>query len=134
MKKTIFGLSIAGFLFAGCMSGIKLFTQTCAFKETCPLFFGIPACYFGLVIFAGLLFFSGMLVFSKMEEKQAIFRIFDLSLAGIIFAGFFSLRELPLLLSNGFGAYALGLPTCTLGLISFVLIFILSAYQRFGKK
>jgi disulfide bond formation protein DsbB len=134
MKKTILGLSIAGFLFASYMSGIKFFTQTCAFSEPCPLFLGYPACYFGLAMFALLVLLSAMLFFSKLEEKKALLSILTISLAGILFAGYFSIKELPLLFSEGFGAYALGLPTCTLGLIFYILIFILSVNQSFRKK
>lgn len=134
MKKTILGLSIAGFLFASYMSGVKFFTQTCAFSEPCPLFLGYPACYFGLVMFALLVLFSAMLFFSKLKEREALASTLIISLAGILFAGYFSVQELPLLFSEGFGTYALGLPTCTLGLIFYVLIFILSVNQRFLKK
>lgn len=134
MKKTILGLSIAGFLFASYMSGIKFFTQTCAFSEPCPLFLGYPACYFGLAMFALLVLLSAMLFFSKLEEKKALLSVLTISLAGILFAGYFSIKELPLLFSEGFGVYALGLPTCTLGLIFYILIFILSVNQSFRKK
>lgn len=125
MQKTIFGLSVAGLLFAGYMSGVKFFTQTCAFSEPCPLFLSLPACYFGLAMFALLTIFSGLLFLAKMEKAKTLSAILITALAGILFAGYFSLSELPVLFSQGFGAYALGLPTCTLGLVFYVLIFIL---------
>ncbi len=133
MRKIIFGLSMAGLLFAGYMSGVKFFTQTCAFSEPCPLFLGYPACYFGLAMFAVLAIFSGRLLFSKTTQARALPAILAFSLAGILFAGYFSVRELPLLFSQDFGTYVLGLPTCTLGLIFYVLIFIAASRQRFDK-
>jgi hypothetical protein len=68
----------------------------------------------------------------KASEKSASKRIMQISFVGILFAGYFTIRELPLLFSEGFGAYALALPTCALGLIFYIAIFILA--WRISKK
>lgn len=124
--------SIAGVLFSGYMSGVKFFSTTCAFGETCPLFWGMPACYFGFAMFCLLLIFSLLLFFDKWDVKSLAEALFGASLAGTIFAGYFSIGEIPLFLQNGPSAYFFGLPTCVMGSIFFVAIFI--AAIIFKKK
>ncbi len=63
-----------------------------------------------------------------MKKDIKIVWLFILSLAGLCFAGYFTLGELPVLFRDGFSAYALALPTCALGLIFYILIFILSIF------
>lgn len=119
-------LSIAGVLFSGYLSGTKLFTGTCAFNESCPYFLGYPACYFGFVMFLTLLIFSSLLVAGKIENKKGLKGMGWVSFLGVLFAGYFTLEELPILLSQGLNAYMLGLPTCAMGLLFFIIICILS--------
>jgi uncharacterized membrane protein len=119
--------STCGFLFSGYMSGVKFFSEVCAFGETCPLFLGRPACYFGFAMFSLLFIFSLLLFFNKWKIKNLSKSLLVVSLAGVVFAGYFSAGELPLFLQNGFGAYFFGLPTCVLGGIFFAAIFIASA-------
>lgn len=125
MKKAILTLSVAGLLFAGYLSGVKFFSGSCALGEGCPFFLGYPACYFGFAMYLLLTLFSLILVFGK-ESSIAIRPIKLVSLLGILFAGYFTLGELPRLFEQGLSAYVLGLPTCALGLIFYVAIFILS--------
>ena len=124
--------SIAGVLFSGYMSGVKFFSATCAFGETCPLFWGMPVCYFGFAMFSLLFIFSILLALGKWNVEYLAKVLFGVSLAGIIFAGYFSIGEIPLLWQSGFGAYFFGLPTCVMGCIFFVIIFIASVI--FKKK
>ena len=133
MKKTLFLLSIGGLLFSGYMSSVKFFTQACAFNEPCPLFLGLPACYFGFALFVVLGIVSGLVFFEHMEQIQGLRIIASASSLGILFSGSFSVRELPVLFSQGFGAYALGLPTCTLGLLFYLIILIVSMKGIFRK-
>lgn len=77
---------------------------------------------------------AGLLVWGRMKENHALNAILATSLLGILFAGYFSWAELPLLLKNGFSAYWFGLPTCLLGLIFYLAIFVLSYLARFGKN
>ncbi len=125
MKKSILILSLVGLLFAGYLSGVKFFSGTCALGEGCPFFLGYPACYFGFAMYLLLTLFSLILVFGK-DGSIAIRPIKLVSLLGILFAGYFTLGELPRLFEQGLSAYVLGLPTCALGLIFYITIFILS--------
>ncbi len=115
-----------GVLFSGYMSSLKWFSNTCAFGETCPYFLGFPACYVGFILFFTLFIFSIIFLFGKWNNKSIASSLFLLSLLGVLFAGYFSIGELPLLLQQGFSAYLLGLPTCVLGAIFFIIIFIAS--------
>lgn len=125
MKKSILTLSVAGLLFAGYLSGVKFFSGSCALGEGCPFFLGYPACYFGFAMYLLLTIFSIILVFGK-DGSIAIRPIKLVSLLGILFAGYFTLGELPRLFEQGLGAYVLGLPTCALGLIFYVAIFTIA--------
>lgn len=118
--------SIAGVLFSGYMSEMKFFSTVCAFGETCPIFLGMPACYFGFIMFCSLLFFSTLLWFDKWDTKSLSKSLFIASLVGVIFAGYFSIGEMPLFFKNGPSAYFFGLPTCAIGCVFFVIIFIAS--------
>ena len=120
-------LSVAGLGFAGYLSGVKLFTHTCAFNESCPYFLGYPACYYGFTMYLLLTVFSCLLLFSRIEKRKNILGIRVVSLLGILFAGYFTLKEIPVLFNEGIGAYVLGLPTCALGLVFYVLIFVISS-------
>src|SRR3989338_6289056 len=122
---TLFVLSIAGLLFSGYLSGVKFFSSTCAFNEPCPYFLGYPACYFGFAMFLLITIFSSLLLFSKIEKKKNLVGICTMSLLGMLFAGYFTLPEIPILAREGFGAYMLGLPTCSMGFIFYTLIFVL---------
>ena len=129
MKKlttTLFILSIMGSLFSGYLSGVKFFTHTCAFKESCPYFLGYPACYFGFAMFFTLLVFSSLLFFNKIQKGTGTKVTIFVSALGILFAGYFTFRELPILFKSGLSAYILGLPTCAMGFVFFILVFIFS--------
>lgn len=115
----VMGLSTAGFLFASYASGIKFFTETCAFNEPCPYVFGIPACYIGFVLFT-ILFLSSIM---HLRAGNKLTTVRTTALVGMLFAGYFSMTELPDLLARGVSDYTLGLPTCMLGFIFYVLIF-----------
>ncbi len=123
---TLFIFSVAGVLFSGYLSGVKFFAKTCAFGESCPYFLGYPACYFGFAMFLAITLFSSLLLYSKIEEKKGLMGIGSVSLLGIIFAGHFTILELPILFAKGLGAYLLGLPTCALGLIFYIAIFVIT--------
>jgi len=115
MKKTLFGVGIAGVLFSGYLSAVKLFSNTCAFNESCPFFLGYPACYYGFVLFALIALLAGFLYFGKGHVKTLLNRLALVSLVGIVFSGYFVIQEIPNYLS-----------TCSLGLLFYILVFILS--------
>lgn len=124
-KKITLILSLAGLLFSGYLSAVKLFTQTCALSEPCPYFLGYPACWYGFAMFLTL-FIASLFGFFRQDKLKSVARTHAfVSGLGILFAGYFTVPEVGRLLSGG-GAYSLGLPTCAYGLIFYVIIFILS--------
>lgn len=125
-ERIVLVLSVLGLLFSGYLSGVKFFTETCAFNESCPNFLGYPACYFGFfmyLIIAGSAFLRAL---KRVDSTKANSIILWTSLIGILFAGYFTLGELPVLFRDGLTAYVLGLPTCALGLIFYVVIAVYS--------
>lgn len=133
-KRSFLVLSVAGVLFSGYMSGVKLFSKTCAFGESCPLFLGMPACYFGFVLFLSLFIISLLFILNKRSEKDIAKKFFAVSFLGVVYSLNFAIPELPLLFKNGLRDYSLGLPTCVLGSIFFVLIFVLSIVFYLRQK
>jgi len=119
--KIIFIFSLIGFLFSGYLTFIKLFTGSCPLTEGCPIFLGYPACYYGFVLFLILLILSIML----MKNEKSVKKIYYVSLIGILFALYSSVKELlyPSCL-NGICNYSLLLPTCVYGFFMYLIIFI----------
>ena len=122
MHKSLFWLSLAGFLFSGYMSGTKFFSGNCAFNEQCPLFLGYPSCYFGFLLFTVLFITALLLHLKRLAHRTALYTILITAFLGVLFAGWFTLGELPLLFENGLRAYFFGLPTCALGLLFYVAV------------
>ncbi|MFA6446524.1 MAG: hypothetical protein WCW14_04745 [Candidatus Paceibacterota bacterium] len=127
-SRTLLILSIAGLLFSGYLSGIKLFTSTCAFNEPCPYFLGYPACWYGFAMYLIMFIASVILLRNKMNSKGVLKIITVVSVLGIIFAGYFTIPEVTLLINGAKSNYGLGLPTCAYGLIFFIAIFIVSIF------
>ncbi len=124
--KWAFGLTLAGSLFAGYMSAVKLFSETCAFNETCPYFFGYPACWIGFGMFF-IMFLTTIFGLAKKLSDCTVKKILSfISLLGIIFAGRFVVDEFNLWLEQGSLNYSLILPTCAYGLIFYIIIFVIS--------
>ena len=115
MRKTLFGIGIVGVLFSGYLSAVKLFSNTCAFNESCPFFLGQPACYYGFVMFALIAILAGFLYFGKGRAKTMLNGLTLVSLVGIVFSGYFVIQEIP----NYFS-------TCSLGLLFYILVLVLS--------
>ena len=127
--KAMFFLGLAGLLFSGYLSAIKLFTSTCAFNEPCPYFLGYPACFFGFGMFL-VIFSSAVLGLLKIiPEKDMSKIITTVSALGILFAGYFTIPEIGKLISGARSGYSLGLPTCAYGLIFYIIIFSYSAWK-----
>jgi uncharacterized membrane protein len=134
MYKTLFALATGGFLFSGYMSGVKFFSGNCAFNEGCPYFLGYPACYYGFVMFTVIFIVAGLLLFRKMDAGKALTSLTAVGVLGILFAGKYTIDELPLLFDQGLGAYLLGLPTCAYGLVFYVAITVLALKARRANK
>lgn len=119
-------LSFAGLAFSGYLSGVKFFSGVCAFNEGCPFFLGYPACYFGFAMFLAMTLLTVSFAMGKLAEQKELLGVLLVSLLGILFAGYFTFRELPKLWNEGLGAYMLVLPTCALGLIFYVVMFTIA--------
>lgn len=117
---------VGGLLFAGYLAGTKFFTATCAFGEVCPYFLGFPACYYGFLMYLVITIAATLRYFGKVATEKANEIILMISGIGVLFAGYYTLLELPLLFNDGVTAYMLVLPTCALGLIFYTIIFLLS--------
>ncbi len=132
--KTALLLSFGGTLFAGYLSGIKFFTSTCAFNESCPYFIGYPACYFGLLMFLIMFVMSARAWLNANHSLGAIKANSVVSFLGILFAGTYTVQEISRWITNGDPGYALSLPTCAYGLVFYVIIFVLSvmAWKKSG--
>jgi uncharacterized membrane protein len=81
---------------------------------------------FGFGLFFTLLVVSSLLFAQKIENKNGLISMSFVSFLGVLFAGYFTLKEIPILLRDGLSAYLFGLPTCALGLVFFIVIFITS--------
>jgi len=131
MKKTLFVLALFGLAFSGYLGGTKLFLGTCAFNESCPYFLGYPACFFGFVMYLVITIAASVLLFGSKEKSDGSLAVlYWTSFLGMIFSGYFTLGELPLLFSQGLKAYVLGLPTCALGFFMYLAIFVLSITSK----
>jgi hypothetical protein len=119
-------LGVFGLLFAGYLSGIKFFTDTCAFGESCPIFLGLPACYYGFFMYLGITAYALFRKFGIVASQICNEIIVTISGVGILFSGYFTLTELPILFRDGLTAYMLGLPSCALGLICYAAIFYIA--------
>lgn len=124
--KAAFYLTLAGSLFAGYMSGVKIFSHTCPFNETCPYFLSYPACWFGLAMFFTMFIISILGLLKKITCCHVKKTLSFISLLGILFAGRYVVDEIMLYLNQGVSHYTLILPTCTYGLIFYIIIFTIS--------
>lgn len=118
-----FWLALAGTVFAGYLSAHRLITKECAFNESCPYIFGIPACEIGFCLF--LVMFAANLVarLGYLSSVTALDTIFYISLIGVLYAGTLSAKEL---IAEERTKSALILPTCAYGLMVFIALFGLS--------
>jgi len=128
-------LTLAGVLFSGYLSGVKLFSGTCAFNESCPTFLGYPACYFGFIMFSTMFIGTVTALIKKVQEKWPMKLNLGISLLGIIFAGSFAVQEIAVWFQPGqFRLYGLGLSTCVYGLVFYVIIFVFTLAALLKKE
>lgn len=124
----IFWLSLAGVLFAGYLSAVRLITKECALNRPCPYFLGLPACWYGFGMFL-VLFGASVLVPAGYLAAPAAMTVFLwTSSLGILFAGYFTLKEVFLWLRSKGTGKKLVLPSCAYGFFIFAIIFFLSFY------
>ena len=120
----LLALSLAGTAFSGYLSATKLFTTSCAFNEPCPYFIGYPACYFGFGLFLVLSICSISLFIKKRSLKGTLLFCTIMALLGVLFAGYFTVGELP------------KLGTCVMGFVFFVILFAmyLRTYKQYSYE
>lgn len=125
-RVALFALALAGVLFSGYLSAEKLFVKRCAFGETCPLFLGYPACFFGFGLFF-IMFAANLWALLNPGSVRKVRKAnLWVSLIGILFAGQFVIPEIANWIQNGNPHYALFFPTCAYGLVFYAIIFVLS--------
>ena len=116
-------LTLMGVLFAGYMTFFHIFTNRCAFGETCPLFLGKPACWYGLGMFSLMFIIALLAILNMLDPMLAKRIILAISLVGIVFASSFAFPEIKLLMSGQHHRHPLLLPTCTWGLVFYIWFF-----------
>ena len=126
LEYTILVLGIAGLLFSGYLSATKLFSGTCAFNESCPYFFGFPACYIGFFIFLLVTVVGGLHVSKIMNGALANRIVLLLASVGTLYAGYFTLGEIPALFSGQVSQFVFGIPTCAWGFLVYVALVVVS--------
>lgn len=124
--KAIFVFVCGGLIFSGYLSGVKFFTDTCAFNESCPYFLGYPACWYGFGMYFAMFVTATLFFLNKITFDKALNVVTLISFVGIVFAGNFAVREFMLSQFTG----VLGLSTCVYGLIFYIAIFVLSLLKR----
>lgn len=120
-------LIASGLAFSGYLSGTKFFTATCAFNEGCPYFLDYPACYFGFGMFIIMAILTIQYKFGGIMRNMLLGMLLAISGLGMLFAGYFTMDEIPAIFTEGVGAFMLGLPTCAYGLIVYIAIATISA-------
>ena len=133
-KETILVVSLAGVLFSGYLSIVKLLTKTCALNEPCPYLLGYPACWYGFMMFLIIFVTTIFLFFAKKAETISPRINFYVSLLGVVFAMRFTLPEIGNILDGVATSYKLGIPTCAYGLIFFVIVFVCTLMFGFKQR
>lgn len=130
-KKNFLGyiliISIVGVLFAGYLTYRTFFSGTCPLRESCPYYFNLPACVYGLIIYSIILLLTLIVFINKKLQRKLITGIFYVSIFGILFSAFSSVYEIFYLkCAIPPCKYSLLLPTCVYGLVMYTAIFLLS--------
>ncbi len=125
----IFWLTLAGTLFAGYLSMVRLITQECALNRPCPYFLGVPACWFGFAMFLAMFTAALLTHIGYGTVAGATMTFLWISLLGTLFSGVLTLKEVFAWAASTETGKKLVLSSCAYGLVFFVIIFILSLYQ-----
>ena len=123
-------LAVAGVLFSGYLSAVKLFSQTCAIDRGCSYFLGYPTCYYGFGFFVLILLSALAVRFchwggQRMYTARLHF-LRTVTALGILFSLYFSAIEIYAMVVGRFVYGAFILPTCFYGLLVYLAVFYLS--------
>jgi hypothetical protein len=78
---------------------------------------------------------ASLIGYFRNPTKKLVETIFSVSLAGIVFAGYFVFQEMTAAISTkSFVFYTLGLPSCFYGFIFYIVIFVISYRQLSRQK
>ena len=113
-----------GLVFSGYLTLVKLVSGTCAFNETCPPVFELPVCWYGFAFYVALLVLAIRTLLGRIDLAKGLLYISAVSFVGILFAGYLTLKAFSQFLLQSSGTHSLGVPTCFLGLICFMLTFV----------
>jgi hypothetical protein len=119
-------LALGGTAFSGYLSAVRLLTGSCAFNESCPVFLGYPACWYGFAMFASILATGLIAYYGNLKAESAAKIIGGIAFLGTVFAGRFVGIEVSSWLAAGNPGYALVLPTCVYGLTFYLAVLVLS--------
>ncbi len=123
-------LAIAGVLFSGYLSAVKLFAKTCAIDTGCSYFLGYPTCYYGFAFFVVILLSALASKFcswgGKTMRTARLHLLRTTAGIGIIFSVYFSAIEIWKMISEKMVYGALIMPTCFYGLIVYIWVFVLA--------
>jgi hypothetical protein len=133
-KWTVLVLTLSGVLFSGYLSGVKFFSKTCAFNESCPYFLGYPACYFGFAMFLALFLTTSALVLGKASFAKVLKINLAISLLGTAYATYFAVPEIRAIMAGTFESRFLGLSTCVYGQMFFILVLLITAVTMFRRR
>lgn len=111
-------LALAGALFSGYLSAVKLFSAGCALTAPCPFFLGYPACYFGFGMFAVLVVLAFLWAIGKPVRSWVL----GVSTVGTLFAAYFTALEWPALVSLFSSFSLLAVPSCVVGFVVYLAI------------
>ena len=125
--KFIFGFSTTGLLFSGYLALSQLFAGAQTSNEAIQLFLGLPLCWYGVLFYIGVLALAICIFQKRISFERGLIAIAGLSFLGILFAAYLTFVEIPTFLKKGFAADTFEMPTCFMGLVFFMLIFLVAA-------
>jgi hypothetical protein len=132
-NKIILIFSIIGILFSGTLSYFSMVLGKCLLKDPCPVFFGLPSCFYGFILFLTLIILSVLAMLKEKKRDNLMDGIYYLSIIAVLYAIFSASYEVFYLCADGSCKYSLGLPTCIYGLIMYLVIFF-SVFMYRRKK
>ena len=125
--------SIIGLLFSGTLSYFSMVLGKCLLKDPCPVFFHLPSCFYGFIIFLTILILSLVSLIKEKKRDNLMEWTFYISIIAVLYAIFSASYEIFYLCADGSCKYSLILPTCVYGLIMYLVIFISALMYRKKK-
>ncbi len=119
-----FIFSICGIAFSGYLILASLILGTNAQSESVQTFLGVPAFYFGLLLFGSLCALALYVYKRWISFDHWLMSTTGTSFIGILFAMFVTYKEMPTFLKHGFTFYTFVVPTSFIDLVFFMLVFV----------